>query len=62
MNYINRKLAGHSRTNRTTQAEISNVLWLGSPGRVIVPVSLVSTGTKSAGHSKPETTQSRLCR
>ena len=34
LSYIHRKSARQSGTNRTTQAEISNLFWLSFPGQV----------------------------
>jgi hypothetical protein len=44
MSYINRNRVRQSGTNRTTQAEISNLLRLSFPGRVSRPKSLTSCG------------------
>ena len=37
MSYINRNRARQTGTNRTTQAEISNSLWISFAGRVTKP-------------------------
>ena len=51
MSYINRKRAGKTGTNRTTQVEISNLLRLTFPGRVKPGECFTIPGLEMGGRS-----------
>ena len=52
MNYISSNHAGKSGTNRTTQAEISNLLRHSFPGRVTAGLNLSVAGMTKGGLKK----------